>query len=73
MKTLYRKTRGAKLAGVCEGLGEHFDVDPNLVRLIAVGSCLLSGAGVWMYVAAWLLLPEKPPQLIARPAPVADE
>ena len=73
MKTLYRNRKGAKLAGVCVGVGEHFDLDPNLVRLLAIGSCFVSGIGVGVYLAAWLLLPEKPRQIADRLATSADE
>ena len=73
MKTLYRNRKGAKLAGVCVGVGEHFDLDPNVVRLLAIGSCFVSGIGFGVYLAAWLLLPEKPPQIADRLANSADE
>ena len=33
-KKLYRVEVGAKLAGVCGGIGEFFNLDPNILRLI---------------------------------------
>ncbi|HPI32392.1 MAG TPA: PspC domain-containing protein, partial [candidate division Zixibacteria bacterium] len=33
---LYRSAENKVIAGVCGGLGEYFDVDPNLVRVFAV-------------------------------------
>jgi phage shock protein PspC (stress-responsive transcriptional regulator) len=45
------------LAGVCGGLARRFDVDPVLVRVLAVVLCFVGLAGLILYVAAWLLLP----------------
>jgi len=47
------------LAGVAAGMAEHFDVDPMTVRLGAVALCLFGGAGVPLYIAAWLLIPDQ--------------
>ena len=55
---LYRLDHGA-LAGVCGGVAEYFNVDANLVRLIWVALCFAGTAGLWLYVAAALLLPKK--------------
>ena len=57
-KKLYRLDHGA-LAGVCGGVAEYFNVDANLVRLIWVALCFAGTAGLWLYVAAALLLPKK--------------
>ena len=59
-KKLYRLDHGA-LAGVCGGVAEYFNVDANLVRLIWVALCFAGTAGLWLYVAAALLLPKTPP------------
>lgn len=32
-KKLYRSEKDKKIAGVCGGLAEYFDIDPTLVRL----------------------------------------
>ena len=59
MKKLYRSRTSRYLAGVCGGIGEYFNIDPNIVRIIAVllgfGS---SGTLLIVYLAAALLLPE---------------
>ena len=54
-KKLYRLDHGA-LAGVCGGVAEYFNVDANLVRLIWVALCFAGTAGLWLYVAAAVLL-----------------
>ena len=46
----------AKVAGVCEGLGVRYQVDPTLIRLAFVVFGFL-GAGVAAYVLAWMLMP----------------
>jgi len=58
-KRLYRSNKDRMLGGVCGGLGEYFDVDPTIVRLIAVVFAL-TGAGVLAYIIAWIIIPEQP-------------
>lgn len=57
MKKLYRLSGERKVAGVCAGLGEHFDIDPVLIRLIFLFSVLFGGLGVLAYVILWILVP----------------
>lgn len=59
-RKFYRVERGAKLAGVCGGLAECLNMDPNLIRIgwIVITLCLF-GVGVLAYLAAALLLPTK--------------
>jgi phage shock protein PspC (stress-responsive transcriptional regulator) len=59
-KKLYRSLNERKLAGVCGGLGEFFEIDPNIVRLAAVLLTLAGGAGVVTYIIAWIIVPEEP-------------
>ena len=60
VKRLYRVEREAKLAGVCGGIGEYFNLDANLIRLLWVIVTLGSvGLGLVLYLAAALLLPRK--------------
>ena len=60
MKKLYRIREGRKLAGVCGGLGEYFEIDPTLVRLAWVLLVLLGGSGILAYIIAALSIPEMP-------------
>lgn len=60
MKKLYRISEGKKLAGVCGGLGEYFEIDPTLVRLAWVFLALLAGSGILAYIIAALIIPQKP-------------
>jgi phage shock protein PspC (stress-responsive transcriptional regulator) len=59
MKRLYRSKKDRILGGVCAGLGEHLDVDPNIIRLIWAAVTVLSfGVGIIVYILAWILIPE---------------
>src|SRR4051812_49198094 len=60
MKKLYRLPESKKIAGVCAGLAEYFDLDPLLFRLLFVISIFFGGAGLLIYVLLWVLVPEKP-------------
>jgi phage shock protein C len=62
-RRLMRSTTDSKIAGVCGGLAEYFDVDPTLVRLIWVALSVIPGAlvgGIVAYVMAWIILPKAP-------------
>ena len=60
MKRLYRSRNDRVLGGVCAGLGEHFDIDPTVVRLVwAVIAVISIGTGVLVYILAWILIPER--------------
>lgn len=59
VKKLYRSKENRKVAGVCGGIGEYFDIDPTLVRLLAVALVFAGGSGVLGYIVAWIIVPEK--------------
>ena len=55
---LTRRSDGKLIAGVANGVGDHFKIEPNLVRLGFIVLALAGGAGVVLYLAGWLWLPE---------------
>jgi len=59
-KRLYRSREHRQLAGVCGGIGEYFDVDPVLIRLLWIFFTLAGGGGLLAYLIAWLVVPEAP-------------
>ena len=61
-KRLCRSLADRKIAGVCGGLAEYFDLDPLLVRILVLVLALTTGAGFLFYVLAWVLIPEAPPR-----------
>lgn len=61
VKRLYRSGKNRIFAGVCGGLGEYFDTDPTIVRLIWIILTLISfGVGILAYLIAWLIMPRNP-------------
>jgi phage shock protein C len=59
-RKLYRTREDRKIAGVCGGLGEYFDIDPTIVRLLWLALLFAAGSGVLAYIVAWIIIPEKP-------------
>ena len=57
-KKLRRSRSDRVLAGVCGGLGEYFDMDPVVVRVIFALFAVFAGGGVLAYVILWLVVPE---------------
>jgi len=56
---LRRAYHGRMLAGVAAGIADYFDVDVTLVRVAFAVFALLGGAGVPVYLACVLLIPEE--------------
>jgi phage shock protein PspC (stress-responsive transcriptional regulator) len=56
-RNLRRRTSDRVLGGVAGGLGDYFNIDPLLARIAFVGLMIFGGAGLVLYVAAWLLIP----------------
>lgn len=61
MKKLYLSSTNRKIAGVCGGLGEYFDKDPTLFRVLAILITLVSfGLGIVGYLLMWMVIPRRP-------------
>ena len=41
-KKLYRSMTNKMISGVCGGIGDYFNIDPTIVRLIAVALCIFT-------------------------------
>jgi signal transduction histidine kinase/phage shock protein PspC (stress-responsive transcriptional regulator) len=54
---LARRAHGKLIAGVAGGIGDRFQIEPNVVRLAFVVLTLAGGAGALLYAAGWLWLP----------------
>lgn len=50
------------ICGVCGGIAEYFDVDPTIVRLIAVVLILGWGSGLIAYLIGTIIIPKNPYQ-----------
>ncbi len=59
-RRLYRSRNEKMLFGVTAGLGDYFETDPTIVRLVFVLLCFLGGVGIVLYIALAILMPEEP-------------
>jgi len=59
IKKLYRSKKNRMIAGVCGGIGEYFNTDPTLIRLLWVIFVLAGGSGILAYIIAWIIIPEE--------------
>jgi phage shock protein C len=64
-KRLMRPRANRKIAGVCAGLAEYFDLDVTLVRVLWLVITIFSAIvfGIVGYIVAWIVMPEEPQYL----------
>ena len=65
-KRLVRPRQGRKIAGVCIGFAEYFDIDVTVVRLVWLIASFMTGIGLLAYPIAWIVMPDEP-LLLAAP------
>jgi len=58
-RPLRRSGDDRMLGGVAAGIADWFGIDVTAVRVAFVVLAVLGGAGVPLYLAAWLLIPEE--------------
>lgn len=56
---LCRRKEGRMLAGVAAGVARYLGVDVTVVRIVIAVLAIIGGAGVPIYLAGWLLIPEE--------------
>ena len=56
-KRLVKKEK--KIFGVCSGLGDYFDIDPTVIRVIFLASVLLFGTGLLLYIILAIVMPDE--------------
>lgn len=61
-KRLYRSNHDVMIAGVAAGLGEYFNIDPTIVRLVFVLLSLptFGAPMILIYLVLWLVMPRNP-------------
>ncbi|MGC8594539.1 MAG: PspC domain-containing protein [Candidatus Kryptoniota bacterium] len=58
---LYKSETDRIIDGVCGGIGEYFELDSNIVRLVLVGlSIINAGAGILFYIIGMIVIPSPP-------------
>jgi phage shock protein C len=58
-RPLRRPYEGRMLAGVASGIADHLGIDVTIVRILIAVLCVIGGAGVPLYIAGWLLIPDQ--------------
>src|SRR6266540_2983270 len=58
-RRLFRSRDDRVIAGVCGGLARYLNIDPVIVRVAAVALVFAGGAGLLLYAAAFLLVPNE--------------
>ncbi|EWC64336.1 hypothetical protein UO65_0346 [Actinokineospora spheciospongiae] len=56
---LSRPRGNRRIAGVCAGLAEQWNMRPGKVRLLFVVSCILPGPQFIIYLALWAIIPSR--------------
>lgn len=56
---LFRARKNKIIAGVCSGLGEYFNIDPVIVRILFVVLTVMNGIGILIYILLWIMVPEE--------------
>ena len=56
---LRRPLHERMLAGIAAGIADYLGVDPTIVRIAIVVLTFIGGAGIPIYLAGWLLIPEE--------------
>ncbi|MFW6025095.1 MAG: PspC domain-containing protein [Candidatus Woesearchaeota archaeon] len=58
-RVLARSESNKIFFGVCGGLGEYFNIDPTLIRLVLVLLFFLRGSGLLIYIIAAIVMPSE--------------
>ena len=56
-KKLVLSNKEKKIAGVCAGFGNYFDIDPTLFRIVFVLLVFAGGSGILVYLILWMVMP----------------
>lgn len=66
-RKLMRSRTDRKIAGVCAGFAEYFDLDITIVRVVWLLVAIFGGGGIIAYIIAWIVVPEEPEFVSAQP------
>jgi len=58
-KKMYKYRKNEMIGGVCAGIADYFGIDVTIVRLGMVILGLMWGAGIVLYIAAMIIMPDK--------------
>ena len=62
MKRLYRSRKNKVFAGICGGIGEYFDIDPLIIRIVLVILTVFTGIFplLFLYFLGIFIIPQEP-------------
>ena len=60
MKKLYRSRQNRMIGGVCGGIAEYFNIDPVIVRIVAVAFFFMGGSALLAYIIGLIVIPNEP-------------
>lgn len=66
-KKLMRPRIDRKIAGVCAGVAEYFDLDVTLIRIVWLLLALFGGGGILAYIIGWIVMPDEPAYVPVMP------
>lgn len=72
MKKLTRSRTNRWIAGVCGGVGEYLDIDPNIIRAVYIIFTVLTRfvVGLIIYILLWIIIPEGAASPVVEAPPV---
>jgi len=56
-RRIYRDKDNEVVGGVCSGIAAYFDIDPVIIRLLALIG-MFAGGGILVYLILWAIIPE---------------
>lgn len=71
-KRFVRSTNDRKIAGVCAGVANYFDMDPTIIRVLWLIAVLCFGTGLLAYLILWIVVPEGPAGMMPTSATAAS-
>ena len=69
MKKLLLSKNNKMIGGVCGGLGEYFNIDPTIIRIIFILlAFIFLGTPIFIYIIFWIVIPseEKEEKMIKK-------
>lgn len=59
VRKLYRSSKNSMIAGVCGGLGDYFNIDSTLIRLLCVILFFLGFGAIFLVYIVWIFVVPK--------------
>ena len=58
-RKLYKSNTDKKIAGVCGGIAEYFNIDSTLVRIAWIIFACMGGSGILAYILCAIIMPRQ--------------